>query len=135
MDLDSAKQIRGYCWFVRPEPKNVAGVLPFQRSGSHGADPTAEVVRPPAGVEVFWALGSNTVGIKNKLGARTYLVVTTTEAPPPVNAGWQVEPAVLDDDFQLDQRGSSWVHLLREAGSVETPLGRIQICEFESVSV
>lgn len=135
MGVDSAQQIRGYCWFVRPEAQNTTGVQPFPRSDSRGADPTAETIRPPADVEGCWALSSNTFGIKNKITPRTFLVVTTTEAPPTIEPGWVAEPAVLDDEFQLDRRGSQWVHLLRLAGEVDSPQGRLQLAEFESGSM
>jgi len=55
-----------------------------------------------------------------------YVAVTETPLPPEVKPGWEVEPAVLNTDF--DTRGA---RLIRNAGFRETPLGHILECVFE----
>ncbi len=129
-----ATLVRGYAWHIYPDPSTPGvfeGDVPFAVGDARGLG------RPPydpqaSGVEEFWQVNKNAPGIHNDhRNGNTYRAVTRTTTPPPVAAGWFVTPARLDVSFQLDQRGTRWVHLVRIAGTVETEGGTVLDCEFQ----
>ncbi|HEY2157124.1 MAG TPA: hypothetical protein VGH33_15965, partial [Isosphaeraceae bacterium] len=61
----------------------------------------------------------------------TYLAVTSQADPPPVAAGWFVELARIDEEFELDQAGGRWVHVVRIINTIETEQGPLIDCEFQ----
>jgi hypothetical protein len=118
---------------VYPDPATPGvfeGDDPFAVGDSFGPGrPTDE---PPGGLVAFWQVGKNTPGIHNDhRDGNTYLVLTEAVDPPPVSPGWFVAPAKLDPSFELDQRGSRAVFLVRVTNTVETDSGPVLDCEFQ----
>jgi hypothetical protein len=129
-----ATLVRGYAWHIYPDPATpgvLEGDVPFAVGNARGRG------RPPydplaSGVIEFWQINKNAPGIHNDhRNGNTYLAVSTTSDPPPVAPGWFVAPARLDESFQLDQRGTRWVHLVRIAESKPTESGTVLDCEFQ----
>jgi len=128
----NATLIRGRAWHVFPDPAGSGALIgdhPFGADEPPGRERTP--VRMPDGIVDAWLVGKNAPGIRNAHDGHTYLVLTERLEPPPVTAGWLVEVARLDEDFQLDQRGGRWVHLVRVVATAETPEGPVQDCEFQ----
>jgi hypothetical protein len=105
---------RGHAWHAYADPASpgvMTGDTPFGSDDPPGPD------RAPTGtpdrVVTFWLVGKNTPGINNDHDGHSYLVLTERPELPPVVAGWFIEPARLDEGFQLDQRGDRWVRLVR----------------------
>jgi hypothetical protein len=97
--------LQGYAWFIRPDPRHT----PF------GTRPT-----------YVWPLRAAEPGVHNRFGPAAFLVVTEAPEPPQVEAGWEVEPAQLDSDFD-----ASGVRLIRDAGRQDTGRGTVQQYVFE----
>jgi len=129
----TATTVRGYAWHLFPDPATPGvfeGDNPFVVGKAHG--PGRPPYDPPSGVLEFWQVGKNAPGIHNDHHTgNTYLAITETTNPPAVASGWFVAPARLDASFELDQRGSRWVHLVRIANTLETDSGPILDCEFQ----
>jgi hypothetical protein len=99
--------IRGFPWFIRPETNR----YPFSR---------------PEGPLRAWPIEAGEPGVHNGFGAAAYIVVTDRPEPPQVEAGWKVEPARLDTDF--DSQG---VRLIRVAATHKSLNGELQEAVFE----
>jgi len=128
----NASLVRGRAWHVYPDPATpgvMAGDNPFGADEPPG--PERPPVRPPEGVVSFWLVGKNTPGIRNDHDGHSFLVLTEGLEPPEVTAGWMVEPARLDESFQIDQRGDRWLRLVRIINAGETRWGPVQDCEFQ----
>ena len=128
----NATLLQGYAWHAYPDPATpgvFAGDTPFGTDDPPGLDRAP--IRTPEGVVDFWLIGKNTPGISNFADGHTYLVLTDALHPPKVAPGWSVEAARLSDDFQLDQRGSRAVLLIRVLSTAETEWGTVKQCEFQ----
>lgn len=124
--------IKGYAWHVFQDQTvstGTAGEHPF--GGTLKPAPGMTLAEPPPGVLGAWVLSPTSQGILNQgIGGR-YLVVTEKPEPPEVNAGWDVEPARLEESFQMDQRGKRWVRLARILGTRPVEGGTVQEVEME----
>jgi len=130
--VDRVSLIKGYAWHAYPDPATpgvMAGDNPFGDEEVPALDRTP--VDPPGNARAYWLLNKNTPGIQNATEGHSYLVVTADHERPQVVTGWFVEPAHLDDSFQLDQRGDRWVRLARFLGDVQVAGGSVRECEFE----
>lgn len=128
----SASLVRGYAWHVYPDPASpgaLAGDSPFSTGDTAG--PGRPPLEPPPGVPALWTVHGRVPALVNQVEDRAYLVLSESPNPPGVASGWYVEPARLADSFELDQRGGRTVRLIRVVGTVETPLGPLQECEFQ----
>lgn len=128
----SATLCRGFAWHVYPDqatPGVMAGDNPFSTGDLPNAAGSGMAL--PRGVHEVWSVRQDHPGLLNRSIARSFLVLTTSDDPPPVSPGWFAEPARLEENFQLDQRGDRWVRLVRIIQSRETPLGTVQECEFQ----
>ena len=128
----NASLVRGYAWHAYPDPATpgvFAGDNPFGTHEPPGPD------RSPAtllqGVTDFWLVGKNTPGISNHADGHTYLILTETTEPPAVTDGWSVEGARLSQEFELDQRGTRSVRLIRVLNTAQTEWGTVKHCEFQ----
>lgn len=129
---NNASLVRGFAWHVYPDPAAegvMAGETPFGPPEPPGPDRSP--ARAPGDVLDFWLIGRNTPGIHNHHEGHSYLVLTDHREPPEVTAGWFVEPARLDDSFQLDQRDDRWVRLVRVVETFQAPGGALADCEFQ----
>jgi len=129
----TSTMVRGVAWHVYPDPATPGvfeGENPFTVGDAHGRG--RPPYDPPEGVVEFWQVGKNTPGIRNDHHhGNTYLAVTETTQPPAVASGWFVTPAKLDESFEIEQRGTRWVHLVRIANTSEAPTGTVLDCEFQ----
>jgi hypothetical protein len=128
----NASLVRGYAWHAYPDPATpgvFAGDNPFGTQEPPGPDRSPAT--PPQGVTDFWLVGKNTPGISNDTDGHTYLILTEAPEPPAVTAGWSVEAARLSQDFELDQRGSRSVRLIRVLNTAQTEWGPVKHCEFQ----
>lgn len=107
--------VRGFAWFVFPDPTR--DQLSFAISPMRATAPYPHF---------FWVEGSEQ-GIRNPIWGDTYLILTETPDLPRVEPGWSIEPADLDDGFETDGGG---VRLTRLVGNRRTPWGIVQECEF-----
>jgi hypothetical protein len=107
-------QLRGYAWFVYRDlttSTGPAGEHPFgEEPPEEGAEPEVQL---PEGVLSAWRTTLTTVGLGNRAPGTDFVVLTEKAEPPEVNAGWDVEPAQLSENFQMEQKGDRWVRLLR----------------------
>ncbi|CAN5611847.1 hypothetical protein BH23PLA1_BH23PLA1_27450 [soil metagenome] len=127
-------QLRGYAWFVFRDPTTSTG--PAGEQHPFGEEPVEEGAEPevrlPEGVLDAWRTTSTTVGLGNRAPGTDFVVVTERSEPPEVNAGWDVEPAQLQDNFQMEQKGDRWVRLQRVLQKHEGTGGKSLLhCEFE----
>ncbi|HEX8198949.1 MAG TPA: hypothetical protein VF590_00575 [Isosphaeraceae bacterium] len=97
--------LQGFAWFIRPDPRR----SPFETRPTY-----------------VWPLATGEPGVHNTFGPSAFLVVTESPEPPRVEAGWEVEPAALDSDF--DAPG---VRLIRAAGGPEAATGPAREYVFE----
>ena len=79
----------------------------------------------------LWTVFGKVPTLLNQVEDRAYLVLSESPKPPEVASGWFVEPARLDERFELDQRGGRSVRLIRVIHSDATPWGPLQECEFQ----
>jgi hypothetical protein len=130
----TSTMVHGYAWHIYPDPATPGvfeGDVPFAVGDAPGPG------RPPydpqgAGVVEFWQVSKNAPGIHNDhRNGNTYLAISEKHEPPPVAGGWFVAPAKLDASFQLDQRGSRWVHLVRIVDTAPSEAGDVLRCEFQ----
>lgn len=124
-------QIRGFAWYVFRDPTTSigpAGEHPFGAEGSEEGSPELTPVELPEGVEAAWRTTITLDGLSNQSPGTAFLVVSKTRDRPELNAGWDAEPAVLRDDFQLEQKGDRWVHLSRV---ITAPAGGKSLGEYE----
>jgi len=125
---DVGSKVRGHAWFVYPDQGSPGALT---RDNPFGVEELGDETAAP-GVEVFWAIDDTAGGIRNVARGRSYLALTAALEPPRVGAGWTVEPARLDESFEINQRGRRWVRLVRVLDRRETPLGTVLDCEFET---
>jgi hypothetical protein len=120
-------RLRGFAWYAfqdQTTSTGIAGEHPFGIDTAPGAggpvgepvqgEPLAEL---PKGVLAAWVVPRVYEGLINRGFGGAYLVLTETDDRPPVNDGWDVEPARLDENFNMEQRGDRWVRLGRVLGS------------------
>ena len=106
-------RLRGFAWYVFRDPTTSTGPAGEHPFGEVAEGEAHAHVELPEGVRAAWRTTITLDGMSNQSPGTAFLVVTETRDRPPVNAGWDAEPAVLRDDFQLEQRGDRWVHLSR----------------------
>ncbi len=132
MSLSNSPPIKGYAWFVSPDPATATTTNPFGDAiTTEGAVPGS--IRLPEGIVDFMTLDQMTQGIDQTLKGHSFLVLSEHLEPPKVAQGWIVEPAHLEKNFQLEQRGSRWVRLRSLLHTEKTQWGDVQECEFEVV--
>jgi len=127
MDQDIGSKTRGFAWFVYPDQGSPGALT---RDNPFGVEELGDETTAP-GVEVFWAIDDTAGGLHNVARGRSYLALTDGPEPPTVGEGWSVEPARLDESFEIDQRGGRWVRLVRVLGHRDMPRGPLLEAEFE----
>jgi hypothetical protein len=129
--------IRGYGWFLAPDPAAVTADQPFG-SGEATAGPPPLAIDLPAGVLGCWTLDQTAEGLHN---ARTSFdeqghcsrAVIERPGPPATTEGSIAEPAWRSDSLPLDPRGTRSVRLRRRCKTDATPWEPPAACEFADV--
>lgn len=121
-------RLRGFAWYAFQDQTvstGIAGEHPFGVSTADEPlgepvsesvsepEPDEPMVQLPNGVEAAWVIAPDAEGLLNRAFGGAYLVLTTKDEKPELNTGWDIEPARLQEDFQMDQRGDRWVRLDR----------------------
>lgn len=117
-------RLRGFAWYAFQDPMTSTGVAGEHPFGTATTDepvggpvsepvPIEPMVQLPSGVEAAWVVSPTAVGLLNRAFGGAYLVLTEKDEKPPLNDGWDIEPARLRDGFQMEQRGDRWVRLGR----------------------
>lgn len=116
-------RLRGFAWYAFQDQTvstGIAGEHPFgvltadEPLGEPISEPVTEPeAQLPNGVEAAWVIAPDAEGLLNRAFGGAYLILTTRDEKPELNDGWDIEPARLQEDFQMDQRGDRWVYLGR----------------------
>ena len=106
-------KVRGFAWYVYRDPTTSTGPAGEHPFGEVAGGEEHAHATYPDGVKAAWRTTITLDGMSNQSPGTAFLVLTEGRDRPPVNAGWDAEPAVLRDDFQLEQKGDRWVHLAR----------------------
>ncbi len=135
-------RLRGFAWYAfqdQTTSTGVAGEHPFGISttastvGAAVSEPVPgePLAQLPDGVAAAWVVSRTFEGLLNRAFGGAYLVLTEKDEKPAVNTGWDVEPARLREDFQMEQRGDRWVRLGRILGTRPVDGRELQEVELE----
>ncbi len=80
-------------WYIYPVAGDAPG-CPFKKFVPNGPRDYRE--------PFYYGPVENAVGLLNEAREGAYFALTSSEDPPPVLDGWEVEPAKLNDDFEMD---------------------------------
>lgn len=125
---------RGFAWYAFRDPTvstGPAGEHPFGVLTADADAPGEPMAGLPTGVVAAWVVPRVYEGLLNRAFGGAYLILTEKADRPEVNAGWDVEPARLRDDFNMEQRGDRWVRLTRVVGRREAEGGELMEVELQ----